>query len=232
MRNTVKLLFFLLIVFSCGEKNLVSPKNYKNTILVDTSDTIQVKNFENERNALLNELPTLNRGDRYTLKIFEVSNQLEPRPSLEFEYPKKGGVSEDLGEYGLQNANDSLKENVKKELLNFKIANKSSSDKSQIFYNVDEILKTEKPEIFYMFTDLIENNRKISFYKIDPSLKSSEILKDLYSYYKISDTVSHFSNTKIVVFSKFTDNNQDRILQTRKFFQDYFNKLKVKYEFK
>lgn len=221
----------LVLITSCTNKPEETPNNYKQTVLVDTSDSLQINNFLVNKSQILEKTPKLNRGDSFAFKIYLVSDELEPSPSLTFKFPNEGVVSQDLGDYEVENINDSLRSKIKTELDKLQI-NTKFSNKSQVFYNFDKILKQEKPNEFFIFSDLIENNNKISFYKTDPSNNSEKMLKDLYGYYKITDSAIELPNTNVTVFTKIDIKDQENILRTRNFYKFYFKKLKIQGEFK
>ncbi len=223
----------LSIIYSfitgCNEKCIEHV--YPSTVAVDVSDTIITNHFKQEVTLVVEKIapPSLKRCEGVQIDIEPIGASIENHGTSVL-FPANGVLNSNIGNYDLSDSNNAklpaLHIGMQDALNGFKAI---GDNESQIFYTLTQILNNKKGKII-VYTDLLEHYGSVSFYK--SSFDFGKTYAALLKEYSMDSIKAKFNGTLTIVSP--LEKNQDKILNARKFFKYYFDKIGIpqsQYEF-
>lgn len=207
---------------SCNEKCV--EHLYQGTVVVDVSDTTIIKQFYKEATLVAEKLaPTsLNRCEGVKIDIEAIGASIENNGSSVL-FPANGVLNSNIGNYDLSDSNNAKLPTLNKGMQNALNGFKAIDDnESQIFYTLTQILNNKKSKII-IYTDLLEHYGTVSFYK--NSFDFGKTYTALLKQYSMDTVKVKFNGTLTIVTPM--EKNQEKVLNARKFFKYYFDKIGI-----
>lgn len=227
------MLVFSAVLFSCENNNgSIAPKIYSAKILVDMSDSIIFEKFKTELPGVIAKIcPNgLDRNEGVQIEVAPIGSTVENK-SFTVKFPQNGTLSNNIGNYALQDSNAMKTERLTTDILNgVQRFTSVGDDNSQIFYQVFQEIKNNTVRL-YVFSDLLEHSNNISFY--DDGFNFDKTLGKLQQKYNLNFQDLTFGG-KITIVNPLTKQWQDKIFNARHFYEFFFNKLGIapqQYEF-
>jgi hypothetical protein len=225
----IVLLAICLIAAGCDDKCVEHV--YRSTVVIDVSDTAIINQFKREGPTVAEKLAptTMKRCEGVQIDVEAIGASIENQSSTVL-FPSNGTLSSNIGNYDISDSNNAKGPALLKGLQNALDGFKAIGDnQSQIFYTLAQLLHKKKGKVI-IYSDLIEFFGAVSFYKSELDFDNTYTI--LLKQYGMDSASTKFNGTITIVSS--LEKNQDKILNARKFFKFYFNKIGVsehQYEF-